>query len=576
MIKSLFGYIKEHKWLYLSIALVLLLYDFTMLIPTQVIQRLVDHLSHHTLTQQNLIRDVGLLALVTICNYLSAYYWHLKIFQSSIDYKFLMQRRAFEKLVAMRTPFYEKFRSGDILTRFSTDVEGMMEMAGYGIVILLYAGGMIAFVVPTMFFISWEISLLAMLPLMILMIWIYVLGKKQDKLVENNREAVASLNDEVLETIEGARVARAYSKKATQKEQFQLRTKALSKVGDQIAGIQYLYAPLSSVFIALSTIIVLLIGAAFIKTGQLTIGQVIALQLYMISLIEPFWMLSDFILVYQTGKTSFKKVIELIETTDDMKMSGKEELQHLISIRFQDYHFTYPQAERPSLRNITWQIEAGKTYGIVGKTGSGKTTLVRQLLQQYPIGQGEFQINGKSVGHYSRQSIEAMIGYVPQEHILFSKSVKDNIAFGKRNATLSDIERAIETAAFSEDLKRMPDGLETLIGERGVSISGGQKQRISLARAFIRQPEVLILDDSLSAVDAQTERRIIQNIQKVRANQTTIIVTHRLSAIQQADWVLVLEDGQIIEEGTPNQLLNKGGWYAEQYQRQQHQKGGSE
>lgn len=320
----------------------------------------------------------------------------------------------------------------------------------------------------------------------------------------------------------------------------------------------------------------LLIGAAFIKTGQLTIGQVIALQLYMISLIEPFWMLSDFILVYQTGKTSFKKVTELIETTDDMKMSGKEELQHLISIRFHNYHFTYPQTKRPSLRNIAWQIEAGKTYGIVGKTGSGKTTLVRQLLQQYPVGRGEFQINGKFVGHYSRQSIEAMIGYVPQEHILFSKSVKDNIVFGKRNATLSDIERAIETAAFSEDLKRMPDGLETLIGERGVSISGGQKQRISLARAFIRQPEVLILDDSLSAVDAQTERRIIQNIQKLRANQTTIIVTHRLSAIQKADWVLVLEGGQIIEEGTPNQLLNKGGWYAEQYQRQQHQKGGSE
>lgn len=575
MIKSLFGYIKEHKWLYLSIALVLLLYDFTMLIPTQVIQRLVDHLSHHSLTQQNLIRDVSLLALVTICNYLSAYYWHLKIFQSSIDYKFLIQRRAFEKLVAMRMPFYEKFRSGDILTRFSTDVEGMMEMAGYGIVILLYAGGMIVFVIPTMFFISWEISLLAMIPLMTLMIWIYFLGKKQDKLVENNREAVASLNDEVLETIEGIRVARAYSKKTTQKEQFQLRTKALSKVGDQIASIQYLYAPLSSVFIALSTIIVLLIGAIFIKMGQLTIGQVIALQLYMISLIEPFWMLSDFILVYQTGKTSFKKVTELIETTDDMKMSGKEELKHLISIRFQNYHFTYPQTKRPSLRNIAWQIEAGKTYGIVGKTGSGKTTLVRQLLQQYPVGRGTFQINGKSVSYYSRPSIEAMIGYVPQEHILFSKSVKDNIAFGKRNATLSDIEKAIKTAAFSEDLKRMPDGLETLIGERGVSISGGQKQRISLARAFIRQPEVLILDDSLSAVDAQTERRIIKNLQDMRANQTTIIVTHRLSAIQQADWVLVLEDGQIVEEGTPNQLLNKGGWYAEQYQRQQHQKGGS-
>ncbi|MFI3150864.1 ABC transporter ATP-binding protein/permease [Streptococcus suis] len=576
MFSLIFDYVKRHKWLYLLIAVTLIIYDATLLVPTQIIQRMVDTLASNGLTEKMLVQDMTLLFLVTLVNYATAFIWHLKLFQSSINFKFDMQQRAFRKMVVMRTPFYEKFRSGDVMTRFSTDVDGLMEMVGYGIMIVVYAGGMFAFVIPYMFIIDWKTSLVALLPMLAMTAAIFFIGRKQDEAIEANREAVAQLNNEVLEVVEGIRVTRAYSKKATQKVKFQERTRELAKGGDRITSLQSLYNPLATLALGLSTILVLVMGTVAVKSGQLSIGQVIALQLYVGSLLEPFWMLSDFILVYQTGKTSFEKLQELIDTGDDLEVDGFGEIAELSSLAFEGYSFSYPQADRPSLQDIHWTLKRGQTVGIVGKTGSGKTTLVRQFLRQYPVGQGSFTINGQSVLDFKRASIEEKIGYVPQEHILFSKSVGENIALGKLDSSPEEIEQSIMTAAFSQDLERMSDGLDTMIGERGVSISGGQKQRISIARAFLRKPDLLILDDSLSAVDARTERQIIENIQKERAGKTNVIVTHRLSAVNHADWVLVLDEGRIVEEGRPADLLAQGGWYFEQYQRQQSQEGGEE
>lgn len=576
MFSLIFDYVKRHKWLYLLIAVTLIIYDATLLVPTQIIQRMVDTLASNGLTEKMLVQDMTLLFLVTLVNYATAFIWHLKLFQSSINFKFDMQQRAFRKMVVMRTPFYEKFRSGDVMTRFSTDVDGLMEMVGYGLMIVVYAGGMFAFVIPYMFIIDWKISLVALLPMLAMTAAIFFIGRKQDEAIEANREAVAQLNNEVLEVVEGIRVTRAYSKKATQKAKFQERTRQLAKGGDRITSLQSLYNPLATLALGLSTILVLVMGTVAVKSGQLSIGQVIALQLYVGSLLEPFWMLSDFILVYQTGKTSFEKLQELIDTGDDLEVDGFGEIAELSSLAFEGYSFSYPQADRPSLQDIHWTLKRGQTVGIVGKTGSGKTTLVRQFLRQYPVGQGSFTINGQSVLDFKRASIEEKIGYVPQEHILFSKSVGENIALGKLDASPEEIEQSIMTAAFRQDLERMSDGLSTMIGERGVSISGGQKQRISIARAFLRKPDLLILDDSLSAVDARTERQIIENIQKERVGKTNVIVTHRLSAVNHADWVLVLDEGRIVEEGRPADLLAQGGWYFEQYQRQQSQEGGEE
>lgn len=571
MFALVLDYVRKNKWTYLLVAVSLIVYDATLVIPTQVVQRLVDAITKQSLTEAGLFSTIGFLILATLVNYGSAFIWHLKLFQQSIHFKFDMQQRAFHKLVAMRTPFYEKFRSGDMMTRFSTDVEMLQDMVGYGLMIILYAGGMIAFVIPVMFLISWEISLVGMIPIVIMTFGTYKVSQPLETKVDEARDAISELSNEVLETVEGIRVIRAYSKKDQQSSRFAKKTAALSARWNDIARYRALYMPMYSLMLGLSTVLILGSGLYFMETGQVSLGQVVALQLYVVSLVEPFAMLSDFILVYQTGKTSFGKLQELIETGDDMEEDGRKDLDHLREIRLEDYSFSYAQASQPSLKDISLTLKAGQTLGLVGKTGAGKTSLVRQFLRQYPVGEGTFTINGRPITDYSRKSLEALIGYVPQEHVLFSRTVWENIAMGKVQADQEEIKQAISTAAFEEDVERMADGLDTTIGERGVSISGGQKQRISIARAFIREPELLILDDSLSAVDARTERQIIQNIQQERAGKTNIIVTHRLSAVHHADWVLVLDEGRIIEEGTPDQLLAQEGWYYQQYQRQQAQ-----
>ena len=571
MFALVLDYVRKNKWTYLLVAVSLIVYDATLVIPTQVVQRLVDAITKQSLTEAGLISTIGFLLLATLVNYGSAFIWHLKLFQQTIHFKFDMQQRAFHKLVAMRTPFYEKFRSGDMMTRFSTDVEMLQDMVGYGLMIILYAGGMIAFVIPVMFLISWEISLVGMIPIVIMTFGTYKVSQPLETKVDEARDAISELSNEVLETVEGIRVIRAYSKKDQLSSRFAKKTAALSARWNDIARYRALYMPMYSLMLGLSTVLILGSGLYFMETGQVSLGQVVALQLYVVSLVEPFAMLSDFILVYQTGKTSFGKLQELIETGDDMEEDGRKDLDHLREIRLEDYSFSYAQASQPSLKDISLTLKAGQTLGLVGKTGAGKTSLVRQFLRQYPVGEGTFTINGRPITDYSRKSLEALIGYVPQEHVLFSRTVWENIAMGKVQANQEEIKQAISTAAFEEDVERMADGLDTTIGERGVSISGGQKQRFSIARAFIREPELLILDDSLSAVDARTERQIIQNIQQERAEKTNIIVTHRLSAVHHADWVLVLDEGRIVEEGTPDQLLAQEGWYYQQYQRQQAQ-----
>ena len=570
MIRAIWEYIRERKWRYVKIAMVLILYDYTLLIPTQVIQRLVDHLSQQTLTQSNFVWDMVLLVGSAILNYLTAFYWQLRLFQSSVHFKATLQGQAFRKLVAMRRPFFEKFRSGDLLTRFTTDVDGMADMAGYGMMVL---GGLFAFIIPTMFFISWQLTLISFIPMIFLVVSTYFLSRKQEEYVEQNREAVAQLNDEVLESIEGIRVMRAYSRRDQQVKQFQKKTASLSKTGDKIASIQYSFGPLALLFIGFSTVLLLLFGGQSLASGQLSLGKLLALQLYLVFLIEPMWMMADLILVYQTGQMSYKKLKEVIDETDDLEPDGPHYLEQIDLVQFKDYSFSYPGVERKSLSGIDWTIQKGQTVGIVGRTGAGKTTLVRQFLRQYPVGEGEFLVNQQPIVDYNRHSIEEKIGYVSQEHILFSKSIRENIALGKKGASQDDLVEAVAQAAFADDLERMSQGMDTLIGEKGVSVSGGQKQRISLARAFLRDAELLLLDDSLSAVDAKTEQAIIDTIQKERKDKTTIIVSHRLSAVHQADWIIVLDQGQIVEEGRASDLLAQEGWYYEQYQRQQKQEG---
>ena len=274
------------------------------------------------------------------------------------------------------------------------------------------------------------------------------LSRKQEEYVEQNREAVAQLNDEVLGSIEGIRVMRAYSRRDQQVKQFQKKTASLSKTGDKIASIQYSFGPLALLFIGFSTVLLLLFGGQSPSKRAIESWEIIGFTAVFGLLIEPMWMMADLILVYQTGQMSYKKLKEVIDETDDLEPDGSHYLEEIDLVQFKDYSFSYPGAERKSLSGIDWTIQKGQTVGIVGRTGAGKTTLVRQFLRQYPVGEGEFLVNQQPIVDYNRHSIEEKIGYVSQEHILFSKSIRENIALGKKGASQEDLVEANSPSCF--------------------------------------------------------------------------------------------------------------------------------
>lgn len=576
MLKEIWNYIIQRKWLYTAILILLFVeYGFSV-VPTKVTQTIINQISNNTLTQTNLNFQLILILVTAILTYIAGFFWVKWLFSARAHYELELKRKLFHKLTSMRIPFYDKFRSGDMMTRFTSDIASLSELLGYGTMSFLYSIGTVIIIIPQMFMISWWISLLGMIPLVILGIIVYYIGKKQDDMVEANREAVSALSNEVLEVVEGIRVTRAYGNSRLGATRFAEKTDQLRQRADNIMVYQALYGRAANVFLALSTVIILGLGGLVMSQGQMQIGDIVALQMYSWILLDPMWMLSDLILVYKTGELSFKKINEIIETGDDLEADGSIELKELNSLELVDYSFKYANSDYEGLSHVNLKLEKGQTLGIVGKTGSGKTTFVRQLLRQYPVGEGQLLINGLPIENYQRHSIEQQIGYVPQEHVLFSRSVADNIKVGKKDASQKELDIAVAVAAFTQDLERMANGYDTLVGEKGVSVSGGQKQRISIARAMIKQPNLLILDDSLSAVDAKTERIIIENIQTLRQGKMNIIITHRLSAVNHADWVIVLEGGRIVEEGTPQELVQQKGWYAEQYYKQQSKRGVTE
>ncbi|HJF16856.1 MAG TPA: ABC transporter ATP-binding protein/permease [Globicatella sulfidifaciens] len=576
MLKEIWNYIIQRKWLYTAILILLFVeYGFSV-VPTKVTQTIINQISNNTLTQTNLNFQLILILVTAILTYIAGFFWVKWLFSARAHYELELKRKLFHKLSSMRIPFYDKFRSGDMMTRFTSDIASLSELLGYGTMSFLYSIGTVIIIIPQMFMISWWISLLGMIPLVILGIIVYYIGKKQDDMVEANREAVSALSNEVLEVVEGIRVTRAYGNSRLGATRFAEKTDQLRQRADNIMVYQALYGRAANVFLALSTVIILGLGGLVMSQGQMQIGDIVALQMYSWILLDPMWMLSDLILVYKTGELSFKKINEIIETGDDLEADGSIELKELDSLELVDYSFKYANSDYEGLSHVNLKLEKGQTLGIVGKTGSGKTTFVRQLLRQYPVGEGQLLINGLPIENYQRHSIEQQIGYVPQEHVLFSRSVADNIKVGKKDASQKELDIAVAVAAFTQDLERMANGYDTLVGEKGVSVSGGQKQRISIARAMIKQPNLLILDDSLSAVDAKTERIIIENIQTLRQGKMNIIITHRLSAVNHADWVIVLEGGRIVEEGTPQELVQQKGWYAEQYDKQQSKRGVTE
>ncbi|ENQ3105051.1 ATP-binding cassette, subfamily B [Bacillus sp. 491mf] len=571
VLQKLTWFFKTH-WKRYSIAIVCLLFvNVIEVIPPKLIGLAIDDIKAGDLTNTGIMEYVGMLLAAAAAGYILSYVWQYQLFGGAFVLEKTMRTKFMGHLLKMTPTFYQKNRTGDLMARATNDLKAIAMTAGFGILTLVDSSlYMLTIVLMMGISISWKLTLAALLPLPIMAYAVSAYGKKLHDRFTVAQDAFGDMNDKVLESIAGVRVIRAYVQEREDEKRFSTLATDVYEKNMKVAKIDSLFQPTVKMLVGMSYLIGLVYGAFLVFQNEVTLGELVSFNVYLGMMIWPMFAIGELINVMQRGNASLDRVNETLAYKQDVQNVKKPLRVHQPDcIDFEDVSFSYPTSSTLNLKNVSFSLSRGDTLGVVGRTGSGKTTLVRQLLRQYPLGTGEIAVSGIPMQNVHIDQVLSWVGYVPQEHILFSKTARENILFGNREASEEELQKAIEIAAFTKDLEFLPDGLETLVGEKGVSLSGGQKQRISIARAVIQNPEILILDDSLSAVDARTEAAIIENIRNERSGKTTIITTHRLSATQHADWILVMDNGEVIEEGTHDMLIQKGGWYTEQFERQQ-------
>lgn len=570
LIRKLDWFFKLEKRRYMIGILALSLVSVFNLIPPRVIGQVIDRIARQSLTTEDLIYNLLLLILSAFIMYGLRYVWRLYIFGTANNLGRILRFRLFEHFTRMSPSFYQKYRTGDLMAHATNDINAVVSVAGGGVMSAVDASITALVTLITMFLVlDWRLTLIAILPLPFLSWGTSLIGRKNHESFKAAQEAFSDLNNKVQESVAGIKVTKSFGYHNAETQSFAAINQEVYQKNILAAKYNSLFDPMVLIFVGLSYVLTLIFGGIFISKGQFTVGELVTFMTYLDMLVWPLQAMGYLVNISQRGAVSYERIENLLAEESDVE----EAQQPLASIQNGrlDYEIDYFAYENEAtLKDIHFTLEKGQTLGIVGPTGSGKTTLLRLLLREQDIQEGAIYLNGHDIREYALKDLRGLIGYVPQDQILFALSIRDNIRFA--NPELSEEEQVIRAAQLCgvyEDIKSMPDGLDTLLGERGVSLSGGQKQRLAMSRALITNPEILILDDSLSAVDAKTEHVILENLKQERAGKTTIITAHRLSAIVHADLILVLENGHIKERGSHQELLAAQGWYAQTYQNQQ-------
>lgn len=569
IIKELWWFFKLEKKRYIVGILALILVAVLNLIPPKVMGNVIDHVTSSELTQHELLLSLFYLILSALAMYALRYIWRMYILGTSYRLGQIMRFRLFEHFTKMSPSFYQKHRTGDLMAHATNDINSLTRLAGGGVMSAVDASITALVTLVTMAFsISWQMTLIAVIPLPFMVYATSRLGRKTHQAFGKSQAAFSELNNKVQESVSGIKVIKSFGYQEDELQSFQDINNMTFKKNMTTMKYDVMFDPLVLLFIGASYVLSLLMGAVMVSAGQVTVGNLVTFITYLDMLVWPLMAIGFLFNMIQRGTVSYERISHLLKEQSDVKESENplSEIKNGTLVYDIDaFHYDNEQ----TLSDIHFALKQGQTLGLVGQTGSGKTTLLRLLLREYDLQDGQITLDGHDIKDYKLSDLRQLIGYVPQDQFLFATSILDNIRFGNPDAKLEEVEAATKLSRVYDDIVAMPDGFKTLIGEKGVSLSGGQKQRIAMSRAMILNPEILILDDSLSAVDAKTEHAIIENLKETRKDKSTIITAHRLSAVVHADLILVMQDGKIIERGRHEDLIEQGGWYADTYEAQQ-------
>ncbi|MGN5651780.1 ABC transporter ATP-binding protein [Bacillus sp. Brlt_9] len=568
---NLAWFFKQEKRAYIIGIIMLFGVALLELVAPKVLGIVVDEINNGTLTSDKLLKWVILLVVVGVTMYILRYLWRIMIFGSSLKLARQLRKNLYEHFTKMSPSFYQSRRTGDLMAHATNDIQAIQQTAGAGVLTLvdsLAVGGCV--LVAMGFTISWKLTLLSLIPMPIVAISTNYYGTLLHKRFHKAQQSFSEINDKVQESMSGMKVIRSLGQEKEDLQAFRKKSEDVVHKNMLVARIDSLFDPTISLIVGFSFLIAVCYGSVLVVRGELTVGNLVTFTTYLGTLVWPMLAFGWLFNIMERGRASYDRVEKILSQKSDVV--NREDAVHKVAsgdVTFTIDSFSYKKNELSQLIDVHFDLKKGETLGVVGRTGAGKTTLLKCLIREYDHFNGELKVGERDIRDVTLYGVRSAISYVPQDHFLFSASIGENIAFGKADATYNEITRAAEIACIHNDILQFSEGYETVVGERGVSLSGGQKQRISIARALLTDAEILILDDCLSAVDAKTEETILNALKRERAGKTTIITAHRLSAIQHANLILVVDEGRIVQRGTHEQLMEENGWYKEMYESQQ-------